>query len=68
MVSIPAEAVIFDKNKNYVIVYKDAKNVTTREVQIAQTTNGKSYIFKGLQEGEQVMLKNQLMIYNALNN
>jgi cobalt-zinc-cadmium efflux system membrane fusion protein len=68
MVSIPAEAVIFDKNKNYVIVYKDAKNVATREVQIAQTTNGKSYIFKGLAEGEQVMLKNQLMIYNALNN
>lgn len=68
MVSIPAEAVIFDKNKNYVIVYKDAKNVSTREVQIAQTTNGKSYIFKGLNEGEQVMLENQLMIYNALNN
>lgn len=68
MVSIPAEAVIFDKNKNYVIVYKDAKNVAAREVQIAQTTNGKSYIFKGLEEGEQVMLKNQLMIYNALNN
>lgn len=68
LVSIPAEAVIFDKNKNYVVVYKDAKNITPREVQIAQTTNGKSFIFSGLQEGEQVMLKNQLMIYNALNN
>lgn len=68
MVSIPAEAVIFDKNKNFVVVYKGAKNITTREVQIAQTTNGKSFIFSGLEEGEQVMLKNQLMIYNALNN
>jgi cobalt-zinc-cadmium efflux system membrane fusion protein len=68
LVSIPAEAVIFDKNKSFVVVYKDAKNVAAREVQIAQTTNGKSFIFSGLQEGEQVMLKNQLMIYNALNN
>ena len=67
MVSIPAEAVIFDKNKNFVIVYKGAKDVVSREVQIAQTTNGKSFIYNGLQEGEQVMLKNQLMIYNALN-
>ncbi len=68
MVSIPAEAVIFDKNKSFVVVYKDAKNVESREVQIAQTTNGKSFIFKGLQAGEQVMLKNELMIYNSLNN
>lgn len=68
MVSIPAEAVIFDKNKNFVVVYKDTKNVSAREIQIAQTTNGKSFIFKGLQAGEQVMLKNQLMIYNALSN
>jgi membrane fusion protein, heavy metal efflux system len=68
LVSIPAEAVIFDKNKNYVIVYKGAKDIVSREVKIAQTTNGKSFIFSGLQEGEQVMLKNQLMIYNALNN
>ena len=68
MVSIPSEAVIFDKNKNFVIVYKSAKDVQTREIQIAQTTNGKSFIFSGLANGEQVMLKNQLMIYNSLNN
>ena len=68
MVSIPAEAVIFDKNKNFVIVYRGAKDIVSREVQIAQTTNGKSFIYSGLQQGEQVMLKNQLMIYNALNN
>lgn len=68
MVSIPSEAVIFDKNKNFVVVYKDAKNIQAREVQIAQTTNDKSFVFSGLQNGEKVMLKNQLMIYNALNN
>ena len=28
----------------------------------------KSFVFSGLQNGEKVMLKNQLMIYNALNN
>ena len=66
--SIPAEAVIFDKNKNFVVVYKNAKDVQTREIQIAQTTNDKSFVFSGLENGEKVMLKNQLMIYNALNN
>ena len=68
MVSIPSEAVIFDKNKNFVVVYKNAKDVQTREIQIAQTTNDNSFVFSGLQNGEKVMLKNQLMIYNALNN
>jgi cobalt-zinc-cadmium efflux system membrane fusion protein len=68
MVSIPSEAIIFDKNKNFVVVYKNTKNITTREVQIAQTTNGKAFISSGLADGEQVMLKNQLMIYNAMNN
>ncbi|MFC0186046.1 membrane fusion protein, cobalt-zinc-cadmium efflux system [Pseudarcicella hirudinis] len=66
MVSIPAESIIFDKNKNFVIVYKSAKQVETREIQVAQNTKGKAYIFNGLTPGEMVMGKNQLMIYNAL--
>lgn len=68
MVSIPAEAVIFDKNKNFVVVYKNAKDIKIKEIGISQTTNGKCFINSGLKVGDQVMVKNQLMIYNMLDN
>ena len=66
MVSIPSESIIFDKSKNFVIVYKSPKEIESREIQIAQSTKGKTYVFNGLNPGEMVMNKNQLMIYNAI--
>ena len=68
IVSIPSESIIFDKDRNYVIVYKSSKEVEARRVQVAKVLDNKAYIFGGLAEGEKVVVKNQLMIYNALNN
>ena len=68
MVSLPSDAVIFDKNKNYIIIYKTPKDVECREIKISQTTKSRIFVFDGLSEGEKVMTKNQLMVYNALNN
>lgn len=67
MIAIPSTAVIFDRSKNYVMVFKDKFNVDTREVQVAKSLNGISYINSGLKEGEKVISKNQLLIYDALN-
>jgi cobalt-zinc-cadmium efflux system membrane fusion protein len=66
-VAIPSSAIIFDQNKNYVVVYKDPKHLAVREVQIAQQNSEKTYILSGLKEGETVLNKNQLLVYNALN-
>jgi cobalt-zinc-cadmium efflux system membrane fusion protein len=65
---VPSEALIFDKNKNFVLVYHDPQHIETREVQVSQNTSGRAYIASGLKAGEVVMTKNQLLVYNALNN
>ncbi|MBB6005095.1 efflux RND transporter periplasmic adaptor subunit [Arcicella rosea] len=68
IVSIPSESIIFDKDRNFVIVYKNAREVEARRVQVAKVLDNKAFVFNGLAEGEKVVVKNQLMIYNALNN
>ncbi len=68
MATIPAEALIFDKSKNFVLVFKTRQNIEVREVRLSQTNDGKAYIADGLKTGEKVMTRNQLLVYNALNN
>src|SRR3977135_3577454 len=65
--AIPAEAVIFDKNKNYVMVYKDKCDIETREVEIFQTIGNRAYIKSGLNAGEKIITQYQLLVYDALN-
>lgn len=67
MPAIPAEAVIFDKNKNFVMVYKDKCNIETREVELYKTIGGTTYIKSGLVDGEKVITQYQLLVYDALN-
>jgi membrane fusion protein, heavy metal efflux system len=69
MLSIPASATIFDNSRNYVMVYHDKCNILTVEVKVIRTVAGKSYIAEGaLKEGERIITKYQLLIYDALNN
>lgn len=65
--SIPASAVIFDKNKNFVMVYHDPCNIETREVTTFETIGDVTYIKSGLQQGERIISRYQLLVYEALN-
>jgi membrane fusion protein, heavy metal efflux system len=65
--TIPSSAVIFDKSRYFVMVYKERNNIETRSVEIFKQTNGTTYITSGLAEGEKVISKNPLFIYDALN-
>lgn len=67
MESIPAGAVIFDKSKNFVMVFKDKDHIDTREVEVYKTVDSTAYIKSGLKPGETVITKYQLYIYDALN-
>lgn len=64
---IPSGAIVFDGGKNYVLVYKNNYNVTAQEVQILKQVADKDYIQSGLQVGDRIISKNQILIYNALN-
>jgi membrane fusion protein, heavy metal efflux system len=64
---IPSSAVIFDKNNYFVMVYHQKNHIETRKVNVYKTHGAFSYISGGLQEGEKVISKKALLIYDALN-
>jgi membrane fusion protein, heavy metal efflux system len=66
MLAVPAESIVFDRNKYWVINYIDKCTVQIRQVDIITSTRLYSYIRSGLKNGERVIAKNQLLIYNAL--
>lgn len=65
--AIPSSAVIFDKSRNFVMVFKDRYNIETRPVEVKRTNGELSYITSGVKPGEKVVSRNQLFIYDALN-
>lgn len=64
--SIPADALIFDHDRYFVIVEESAGKFISKEVILQGHNNKTSYIASGLNEGENVVVKNQLLIYSGL--
>jgi cobalt-zinc-cadmium efflux system membrane fusion protein len=67
MNAIPNDAVVFDKNKYYVMVYHSKNRIETRQIEIHSKTDKKTYVSSGLRKGEKLIVRNQLFIYDALN-
>ncbi|HEX8425570.1 efflux RND transporter periplasmic adaptor subunit [Hymenobacter sp.] len=67
MLSVPANSVVFDKDRNFVMVFKDKSHVETREVKLAKTVGNVSYVQAGLKDGERIIAQNQLLVYDELN-
>jgi cobalt-zinc-cadmium efflux system membrane fusion protein len=67
MLAVPKEAIIFDKSRSYVMVYKDRRNIETRQIEVFRQVGELAYISHGLKENEKVMTHNQLLVYDALN-
>lgn len=67
MLTIPTKAVIFDKSKYFVMVFKDREHIETRQVEIFRQVGDITYIRAGVQADEQVITNGQLLIYDALN-
>lgn len=67
MVSVDKKALIFDKNKYFVMVYQSNKNIETRQVEVYSSNDQYAYISSGLSAGEKVITQKQLYLYDALN-
>lgn len=67
LIAVPAESIVFDRNRNYVMVYRKRCDVDTREVNVYQTVGNIAYIQEGLKDGEEVITKYQLLVFDALN-
>lgn len=67
MIAIPASAIIFDKSKNWVVVYRNRGDIETRKVEVDKTINGIAYIKRGLEVGEKIISNNGILVYTAIN-
>lgn len=65
--ALPAAAVINDNDRDHVMVFRDRMNIETRRITVAHTTGGTSWVSGGLADGEVVVSKEQLFLYDALN-
>ncbi|MBL7873229.1 MAG: efflux RND transporter periplasmic adaptor subunit [Cyclobacteriaceae bacterium] len=67
LLAVPSSSIIFDKNKNWVMVFKSRTQIETRQVEVYRQLDDVTYILSGLKENEKVISKSGLMIYDALN-
>jgi len=65
-VSIPSDALIFDQNRYFVVVRDPSKNFLKREVFLEGHHRETAYLSRGLSEGEEIVIKNQLLMYSEL--
>ncbi len=63
---IPSDAIISDGGKSYVVIYNDKYHVKAQEVVPLKIAGRKTYVSDGLKEGDRVISKNQILIYNSL--
>jgi cobalt-zinc-cadmium efflux system membrane fusion protein len=64
--AVPSKAVVFDKDKYFVIV-KTAKGFVVREVKMIKDTSAFSFIGGEIKEGDQVVTEGSLLLYNEIN-
>ena len=67
MIAVPSSAIIFDKSKYWVMVFRDKHSIETRKVDVYRQLGGITYIENGLSANETVISENGLLIYDALN-
>lgn len=66
--SIPTDALVFDNNKNFVVVYKGDCDLEIRNIKTSSKGNGNTFVVEGLEENERIVSKNHLLIYEQLKN
>ena len=67
LIAIPSEALVFDANRYFVVVAETDDNFKIKEVEVQGHHDKTTYIRSGLDENDNVVVKNQLLIYSALN-
>ena len=63
---VNSSAVIFDENKNYLLVLDQNKKVSIREIQIGRKTADKTYITSGVNAGDLIIASKQVFLFESL--
>jgi cobalt-zinc-cadmium efflux system membrane fusion protein len=61
-----SRAVIFDENKNYVLVLGQDHKVRIQEIEIGRKTADKTYISKGVRAGDRLIASKQVFLFESL--
>ncbi len=64
--TIPASAVIFDNSRYYALVYHTPCNIKVVPIEPEKINKHKAYIRYGLNNGEIIITKNNLLVYDAI--
>lgn len=67
-ICIPASAIVSQDGKNYVVVYNSAEDMKIEEVTVVKMTGERAYVKGGLKQGQLLITKNQLFVFNQLLN
>lgn len=67
LVAVPSSSIIFEKGRNWVMVFKSRSEIETRQVEVYRQLGDVTYLASGLAPGERVISRNGLLIYDALN-
>lgn len=67
-IGIPTHSMVFYDNQNFVVAYNTDCDMEIRKVDIISQNNGITYISDGLSEHEKIISRNQLLIYEQINN
>ncbi|PUZ26963.1 membrane fusion protein, cobalt-zinc-cadmium efflux system [Chitinophaga costaii] len=66
-VSIPSRGIIFDNDKQYVLVLTHGEpKVAVREITVGRTVEDRAYVTSGLKEGDEIVASRQVFIYESL--
>jgi cobalt-zinc-cadmium efflux system membrane fusion protein len=65
-IAVSSKAIVSENGKNYVIIYKDKCDLKVQAVEILKTIADKTFIKSGLQQGDKVISKNQILLFKAL--
>jgi len=63
---VSTRALVFDNDRNYVIVVDGKAKVHIQPIEIAKTVEDKAYVSKGLKPGDRVVASRQVYLYESL--
>jgi len=68
MLTISKNSLVFDENKNYVVVYKNKCDMNVVQIISSKTVGDKVYVEAKLKEGDKIITDNGLFVFYALKN
>ena len=64
--TVPSSAIINENGKYYVLVFNNKNDVKAQEISILKTVGDKTFVTAGLQEGQKIIIQNQILVFRKL--